>query len=277
MIKKLKQLIPNKVKQIIREILYRVNDILDLLYGRRDSLTPPERKIFVGAGDYKEIGNEFLQYFIEFGGLKPNEKVLDVGCGIGRMAVPLTKYFNSDGKYEGIDIVYDGINWCKKKISPKFPNFQFHLTNIYNKRYNPNGEHKASEYKFPYKNNSFDFIFLTSVFTHMLPEDLENYFSEITRVLKKDGRCLITYFLLNKESNQFLNNGKSKIDFKYKFNNYRVIDKDIPEDVIGFNESYIKNLYNSLGLKIKLPIRYGSWCGRPEFLSYQDIIIASKQ
>jgi len=23
-------------------------------------------------------------------------------------------------------------------------------------------------------------------------------------------------------------------------------------------------------------VRYGSWCGRPEFLSYQDIVIAEK-
>lgn len=272
----IKQLIPNRIIFLVKETKYNVKDFVDLFLGRRDSLTPPKRKIFVGAGDYNIIGNEFLQYFIEFGGLKSNEKILDVGCGIGRMAVPLTKYLNSDGKYEGIDIVKDGISWCNKKISPKFSNFQFQLANIYNERYNPNGKYQASEYKFPFNNNTFDFVFLTSVFTHMLPNDLENYLSEISRVLKKGGRCFITYFLFNKESLYLIEKGKSRIDFKYRYEKYRVINEDIPEDVIGFNEEYIKTLYNRFDLKITCPIKYGSWCGRSDFVSYQDIIVASK-
>lgn len=48
--------------------------------------------------------------------------------------------------------------------------------------------------------SSFDFVFLTSVFTHLLPEDMNNYFSEVVRVLTHARRCLITYFLLTFES-----------------------------------------------------------------------------
>jgi len=174
-------------------------DTIDMVVSGRDGLTPPKRMIFVGDGEFKKVGEVFLQYFIQFGELKPNERVLDVGCGIGRMAVPLTTYLEERANYEGFDIVADGINWCRNNISSKFPNFHFQLADVFNKNYNPNGQHKASEYKFPYENESFDFIFLTSVFTHILPQDLKNYFSEISRVLKRNGRCLITFFLLNKE------------------------------------------------------------------------------
>lgn len=50
-------------------------------------------------------GEQFLQYFIELGGLKPSDRVLDVGCGIGRLAIPLTQYLDARGGYAGLDIV----------------------------------------------------------------------------------------------------------------------------------------------------------------------------
>ena len=120
--------------------------------------------------------------------------MLDIGCGIGRMAVPLTRYLNEQGSYEGFDIVAEGIDWCTKKITPKYPRFSFHLADVYSQKYNPEGTFSASEYPFPFKDESFDLVFLTSVFTHMLPPDVENYMKEISRVLKRNGSCLITFF-----------------------------------------------------------------------------------
>jgi ubiquinone/menaquinone biosynthesis C-methylase UbiE len=266
-----------KIKSVMRRTYYFVVDTIDLLLGRRGELTPSKRiRGFVGDGDFRKIGEEFLQYLIELGRLKPNARVLDVGCGIGRMAVPLTRYLDKGGSYEGFDMVIDGINWCRKKIAPKYPNFHFQLVDIYNKVYNPKGKCKASEYKFPYENESFDFIFLTSVFTHMLPQDMENYFSEIARVLKKDGRCLITFFLLNTESSKLIDAKLSLLDFKYKFEGCRTIDKSTPESAIAYDERFIRVLYKKYRLNIVEPIHYGFWCGRKKFLSKQDIVIAVK-
>ena len=47
--------------------------------------------------------------------------VLDVGCGIGRMAIPLARYLNTDGKYEGFDIIPENIAWCQRAITPRYP------------------------------------------------------------------------------------------------------------------------------------------------------------
>jgi ubiquinone/menaquinone biosynthesis C-methylase UbiE len=274
----IKRLIPKPLRSITRRTYYFPFDTIDLFLGRRDELTPPKGKIsLIGGGDYKKTGDEFLQYFVELGDLKPNEEVLDVGCGIGRMAVPLTKYLKERGRYEGFDIVHSGINWCKKKITPRYPNFHFQLASIYNKTYNPKGKYKAFEYKFPYANESFDFIFLTSVFTHMLPHDVENYFSEITRVLRREGKCLITFFLLNTESLKLIDTNLSTLDFKYDIGECYTIDKDEPESALAYHERSIRILYEKYGLSIVEPIHYGSWCGRKNFLSYQDIIIGSKK
>src|SRR5690242_14668495 len=86
---------------------------------------PPQELMFCGDGDYRAIGAEFLGHFVRLADLQPHERMLDIGCGIGRMAVPLTQYLCEDGRYIGVDIVPDGINWCRRAISPAYPNFEF--------------------------------------------------------------------------------------------------------------------------------------------------------
>ncbi|RIH99837.1 class I SAM-dependent methyltransferase [candidate division NPL-UPA2 bacterium Unc8] len=234
--------------------------------------------IFIGDGDYQKIGDEFLGYFKEFGELKSNHKVLDVGCGIGRMSVPLTEYLSNEGEYYGFDIVEMGINWCKKNITNIYPNFNYEHSDIYNKMYNPKGVEKSSDYKFNYNDNFFDFVFLTSVFTHMHTQDINRYLEEISRVMKTRCRCLITFFLMNAESIALIKNKESTQNLIYKIdNNSFAKDKNIPESAIGFNEDYIKELLNKNGLNLIQPIHYGSWCGRNSFVSYQDIIVAEKK
>ena len=251
--------------------------IIDWLRGRRGEFTPPREAMFIGPGDFEKTGEEFLGYFVELGGLQPTGRVLDVGCGIGRMARPLTGYLDKKASYDGFDIVADGIDWCRKMITSRYPNFHFRFADVYNTFYNPQGKYKASEYKFPYNKESVDFVFLTSVFTHMLPQDMENYFSEIARVLKRDGKCLITFFLLNSESLQLLDAKLSTEDFKYEFDGYRTTDNDTPEAVIAYDEQSIRRLYEKSRLDVVGPVHYGSWCGRKSFFSYQDIIIAIKK
>ena len=268
-------ILKNYVKTLITQVQYLPYDVADVLSGKRDPLTPPRRLIFVGGGDYRQIGNEFFKYFVDYCGLKPDHRVLDVGCGIARMAVPLTSYLKQ-GSYEGFDIVRDGIKWSSRTISTRYPNFRFQLADIYNKVYNPGGRYDASEYRFPYEDGSFDLVFLTSVATHLMPKDLEHYFAEISRVLKPHGRTLITFFLLNEEARLPMSQHLSLLDFSIEGDGYRTISASSPEQAVAFEEQYIKQLYSSHDLTIVDPIRYGSWSGREKSLSFQDIVIAQK-
>lgn len=267
--------VPRRIRPAARRIYFFPTDTLDLLLGRRDALTPPKGKIFHNPYAFKRIGNEFFRYFLDLGDLKPDERVLDVGCGTGRMAVPLTSYLGG-GEYEGFDLIPEAIEWCQENITSRYPNFRFQVADIYNKEYNPGGRRKASEYEFPYEDESFDLVNLTSVFTHMLPDEVSNYLSEIERVMKAGGRAMITFFLLNQQSVMLIESGMSTMDFKYDFGVYRTKEVDTPEAAIAYQEDFIRDLYAENGLKIVEPVHYGSWCGREFFLSHQDIVVAHK-
>lgn len=273
--RKLQKILKRQIVTALQNAYYFPLDIIDSIIGKRDKFTPPRRLIFVGDGDFRKWGDEFFKYFLDLGGLKPTHKVLDVGCGIGRMAIPLTKYLTS-GSYNGFDIIYRGIKWCNKTISPEYPNFHFHLADVYNEWYNPTGKYKASDYKFPYQDKMFDFVFLTSVFTHLLPLDMENYFSEISRVLKSKGKVLITFFVMTNDSKKLIEQNFSKFRFKNSGENYWTISQSKPESAVAYEEEYIKNLFKKNKMSIIEPVHYGSWSGRKDYLSFQDIIVAEK-
>lgn len=237
---------------------------------------PPEELIFVGDGDFVTIGNEFLRYFIDPGGLQPFHRVLDVGCGIGRMAIPLTRYLDRRGSYEGFDIVPAGIDWCRTHLTPRFPAFRFQHADIRNASYNPDGRHRGEDYRFPYPDASFDFAFLTSVFTHMLPEAVEHYLDELARVLESGGRCLMTCFLWNPESAALTLTGRSALPFHHRRGVHHLADPNQPENAVSFNEDYFLQQLVRRGFRVDRPLHYGSWCGRTRFLSSQDIVVATR-
>jgi ubiquinone/menaquinone biosynthesis C-methylase UbiE len=222
------------------------------------------------------IGEGFRQHFIALGGLKPHESVLDVGCGIGRMAYPLTSYLTPPGSYEGFDIVKSGIDWCQERITHRFPHFRFQQADIQNSHYNPQGRYQAAEYRFPFDDDHFDFVFLTSVFTHLPPADVRQYVAEIARVLKPGGRMLGTFFLLNNDSRQRMTAPGVTYNFQYELGGRYVADPTDPDIATAFDESWVLALLDQYGLNAPRTVYPGSWSGQADTASFQDIIVACK-
>lgn len=261
-----------------RSFTYRGLDIWDELRGVRDPMVPPKHLMYdASARDtrtFRENSREFLNHYIELCRLQPHESVLDVGSGVGRKTVALTQYLNVRGRYEGLEIVKKAVDWCTTAIASRHPNFRFTHIDVYNEFYNPTGKARPVDYVFPFEAATFDLVVLGSVFTHMRPPDIAHYLDEIRRVLKVGGRCLITYFLLNEESRRLLELGRSTLDFAHDFGDFLSTSRATPEVAVCLPEATLRRLYAANRLEIAEPIRYGSWCGRPAFLSYQDIVVA---
>jgi SAM-dependent methyltransferase len=271
-----KLLSPARYDALRRLWRFGLPDLRDGLLGRRPGLVPPRRLMFMGTPDFVAVGDEFLGHFRELGRLEPHHRVLDVGSGIGRMARPLTAFLDERGSYDGFDIDPAGVAWCRKNVSGRFPRFRFQRVDVRNDRYNPAGRIRSRDVRFPYADASFDFVFLTSVFTHMLPGDVACYVREVSRVLVPEGRCLSTWFLWNVEADRLTRAEKALIHLPFDLHGCRVLDRDVPGDAIAIPEALALRMFADAGLEVELPVHYGRWCGRERFLSFQDILVTRK-
>jgi len=245
------------------------------IWGADLPLPSAEDQLRVGQGDFLALANHFLKEFVQKAGLRPDEDVLDVGCGVGRMTYSLAYYLVPTARYEGFDIVEDLIGWCQQVITPRFGNFHFRFADIHNPRYNPRGNVQAVEYVFPYADASFDFVFLTSVFTHLRAPEVRHYLDEIYRVLRPGGRCLMTAFLLNDESTQLVRAGKSTLALTHPVGEGYTANPKIPESAMGFEEQLLAGWVTARGFRLDATY-YGSWPGRARFSSYQDMMVVHK-
>ena len=209
--------------------------------------------------------------------LRPDERVLDIGCGCGQMALHLEKYLSENGSYVGVDIHRPSIRWCQKTIGRRRSNFQFAHIDVRNLAYNPHATHRAETYQFPFDERSFDLILLKSVFTHMRPPEVSNYLREVARLLKSNGRCLATFFLLNEEQARLESEGANDLAFKFGEGVWRYRLEQSPESAVAYDEDYVMQLVEQHGLALKAPVYYGRWAGRKDGLSYQDILLCDRQ
>src|ERR1700754_1256252 len=206
---------------------------------------------------FEASGAEFMTYLRLLLDLQPHAQRLDVGCGCGLMALQLKDYLHSNGSYTGVDIHGPSIRWCTNHITATHPNFRF--TQI-------------SDGKLPFETKSFDVILLKSVFTHLRPEEVENYLSEIRRLLKPNGRCLASFFLLNDEQKALAVKAKNALQFNFGDDRWRYVYEHSPESASAYDENYILDLFSKHNLELRAPIRYGTWTGRNNGLSFHDLL-----
>lgn len=220
---------------------------------------------------FNNIGQQFLRFFIDHGRLTKRSKVLDVGCGTGRIAKALEEFLEG-GKYQGFDCNKRFIEHCNKSYKKSF---KFQHFDLQHDEYNKNGIINPETFKFPYKDNSFDFVTAIAVFNHLNFKTSVNYISEMIRVLRPQGVFFSTFVLLNQRSMEAIE-AKKEHPFKftvkeddgwYEYEKRKFWNVALPE-------MDIRRVFVNSGMMIKEPIRYGEWCGSPAAITGHDIVAA---
>jgi SAM-dependent methyltransferase len=240
---------------------------------------PRDFVLRVGGGDYRAVGESLARVVVERGGLRPTDRILDIGCGVGRLAAPLTRHLGKTGSYEGFDIDPELVEWCRRHITSRHPRFHFRAANVRNDHYHPSGSVSAAEFRFPYESGSFEMVVATSVFTHLLTPDAENYLRESARVLVPGGTLLATFFLLDEESLRLQKAGRADLVFRTAPADpgrglvHHVMREDVPEAAVAYSADWVRDTLQRCGFAPGATTLGGRWCGRPSPVSYQDVVI----
>ncbi len=239
--------------------------------------SPDPNSVFVGDGDYRAVGAEFLGHFIRKGGLRPDARVLDIGSGIGRMAVPLTQYLDpARARYSGIDPVAGGVNWCRQNIASRYPNFDFRHIDIAHDLYNPKGVVNGISLVLPFQDKSFDFAIMTSVVTHLPSDEVKVYLREVARVLAPGGRLFMTAFVVDDIAARDRHGKRDRrLAFERHGDGPCWFVPDLPPlAAVGFESGFLDRALAGVGLMLETK-SLGHWRG-VDADHYQDIFIASR-
>jgi SAM-dependent methyltransferase len=227
--------------------------LLDVMDARRGKVIPPRSmRKFVGAGDFEAVGRAFLGHCVDLASLRPTDRVLDVGCGIGRLAVPLSGYLASSATYHGVDTWPEGVAWCTRHIGAAFPAFTFELLDVFDEKYNPLSRATDEAIAIEAPAGSFDVATLISIL-HLHPVRVRRYLDEIGRLLRPGGRYLGTWYLLSEDDRR-------------------------PPDTLppaAVSEGTARTMLAEAGLEVTA-VHYGQWDGRADGLSYQDIVVGRR-
>jgi SAM-dependent methyltransferase len=250
----------------------RAADALDAALARRDPMIPPRRLQFVGNSDFRATGEEFRSHLHRFAQLGPQDRVLDIGCGIGRIARVLASELGPPGgRYDGFDVSATGIAWCRDHYRHTAVAFRFAHVDLHHPEYNPSGAGDAERFRFPYDDDSFDLAIATSVFTHLLDGPAEHYLSEAARVLAPGGRLFATWFVVDHERPP--EPGSAMIVFQPTAGAALVADPAHPQAAVAYPLQWIRGGVERAGLSLREPYQGGTWTGRAG-ASSQDILVA---
>lgn len=218
-----------------------------------------------------------------YGGLRSDGAVLEIGCGIGRIAFAL-RYLLESGSYEGFDISKEKVAFMRRHFEPAHPNFRFLCADIHNTYYNPDGKVPAHEYRFPYPDAAFDTVFAASVFTHMLPANTRRYVHETGRVLKPGGRAVFSFFLLDHyRPAQARPSIFARDDFAFDHrygdfgDEFAVGRPENPELMTAYRMTLVERLAGEAGLRLVQPPVPGMWSGTfTGWVSPQDLVVLER-
>ena len=221
----------------------------------------------LGGSGFVAEGRLVTSLLRNYAMLTPDSRTLEIGCGCGRTAIALTNFLN-DGNYTGMDIERVALESARRNRLLREKRFAFELLDIRNDLYNPNGQYLATDYVLPYPDQSFDVVFLLSVFTHMLTDEVTNYAREIARVLKPGGRCFFSAFLLDREMER---------QFPFHLQEHSYADEAIPGIAVAYNSKFLISAFAGNRMSIAKGPLWGTVHGKlAETTEYQDLMVFGK-
>lgn len=249
---------------LVTDLRHRLADGLDVVLRRADQYTPPRRLRYVGEGDYTEVGDAWLGLLRSLALVRPDERVLDVGCGAGVLARPLHRHLGPGARYVGIDDDEHAIGWCQAAYKDR-PDFSFELV----------AGLADPELELPFPDETFDVVIMHGVLPGLEPGAVAERLREARRVLIGEGRLFATAYLLDDAARAAIADGTTAIAFREEDDvlEHGAVADHAGTRTLAIDEEWLLDRVAEAGFKT-VGIRHGSWTPRTDTKAFPDILVA---
>lgn len=180
------------------ERLRRIRDIglVRTHHGTGPAGTPlPPRSLRMGGEHFRDdaafVSSAVAEVRrLEAHGLRPESRLIDWGCGAGRLAIGCIESGNPVAGYHGVDVQRPLIRWAQRHLTR--PGMSFTHVDVANARYNPHGQFATG---IPGDTAHYNAFYAYSVFSHLTGRDAAAYLREVRRLLRADGFAFLTAFV----------------------------------------------------------------------------------
>lgn len=196
--------------------------LLKMLKKGRDHKSAVEMAV---GGNFEEFGPLQIALLKQCG-MKSTDYLADIGCGSGRLAIPLSA--NHEGPYFGTDIMEELLDHAKRNVAR--PGWRFE---------------RSDGFTIPLEDGVADFACFFSVFTHILHENTYVYLEEAKRILKPGGKIVFSFL-------EFREDGHWSV-FEDTVEN---VSREVPLNIF-LSRDAIAKFADKLGLRLDV-VRAGS-------------------
>jgi SAM-dependent methyltransferase len=260
--KGIRRIVPSAARLTYNPIFKAVVDSFDVLprylYREFSNIPPNHLRIRVGVAPgiargilanqayYLTIARDFWMHAFHAELCRLDSTIVDIGCGCGRFAHYLRDYkFKSEkftGKYIGIDVDSEMLTWCREHFDSE--RFQFYQSTHSSKVY-LNSESGGGSYTLPIADGVADLVFSTSLFTHLLEEQLIEYCRESNRVLKPGAHMAMYCFCLDYPPPTL----GDRHTFSHEIGNAHVESIALPEAAVAYRKEFLFRIAREAGFR----------------------------
>jgi len=252
-----------------------------------DAIRQSEMNGWVGGLDPEAIGDTCMGTLDRYVAINAHSKLLDFGCGVGRVLVSVLKQKPAVGHITGFDILPQVIGFCDAHIASAFPQTSFELIQGSNQHYERylamagDNAPKSHALLRSEHGSAFTAAYAFSVFTHVEIADFRALLTLLAALLERGGTLLFTAFLLTPYSRQAIQDGNTWFSFPDSTTEAQgdvfVGNSADRLGFIAFDLRLVQQMVFEAGLVVT-HVEHGSWAGGNVYFSpsVQDVVVCRR-
>ena len=133
----------------------------------------------LGRTVFSLSGAVYAGRFIQAAALRPEDRVMEVGSGLGRILTASQRRVGAEQPYFGIDLSYQMVRRARRGLESRRPSLHFLV---------------ASALQMPFRRHCFDVVLLSHVAKYLTDPQLRQVLAQVRDLLSPGGRFVLWEF-----------------------------------------------------------------------------------